>query len=89
MKGLNKSISRISRKPEENYNQHAQYEENRKEMLIKLEEKLQEVIDYYKYMDMDAIHAEFTGDEVEEMLNEDILRVNHERDMFEVTNFEL
>lgn len=55
----------------------------------KLEEKLQDLNDYYKYMDMDLIYSEFDGDEIEDLRNADIIRVNSERDMFEVVNFEL
>ena len=40
-------------------------------------------------MDMDLIYSEFDGDEIEDLRNADIIRVNSERDMFEVVNFEL
>ena len=55
----------------------------------KLEERLQGMSDYYKYMDMDEVYEEFSSDDLCTLIDEDIICVNHERDMFEVLNFEL
>ncbi len=55
----------------------------------KLQEKLMDIKDYYKLMDIDLIYSEFSSDDVETLKDLDIIRMNNEHDMFEVVDFEL
>ncbi len=65
-------------------------EEQKEELHVeKLQEKLVEIKDYYRLMDVDLIYSEFSSDDVEMLKDCDIIRMNHKHDMFEVVDFEL
>jgi len=55
--------------------------------LQKLEEKLQDLGNYAKYIELDDIYDNFDSDDIEILQDADVIKMNDDLDMFEVVGF--